>query len=183
MREVLYEESANPSNLKSQKFIYNLYTGFMWLMICLAVFFFIFFTMIPALFWFPLAFTLISAFLCAFFRTKTYYCVDCIFVTGSTRIIKVVNFKKRKKIIIFEANEVLQVGKITSNSYQKIESMPNVKKIYGTPNKYIDEGFYVHLMQNNQAYLLILECKETYLQHLVAFTGRQVIEKDYKWYI
>ncbi len=182
MKEVLYEESANPSNLKTQKLIYNIYTGLMWLMICLAIFTFIFFTMLPSLFWFPLVFTILSAILFAFLRTKIYYCVDCVFVTGSTRIVKVINYKRRKKIIVFEANEVVQVGKITSNSYEKLTNMNNIKKIYGTPNKYIDDGFYVHLVQNGQAYLLILECKETYLQHLVAFTGRQVIEKDYKWF-
>ena len=44
----------------------------------------------------------------------------------------------------------------------------------------IEEGFYVQVLQNGQQHLVILECKETYLQHLVAFTGRQVIEKDYK---
>ena len=42
MREVLYEESANPSNLKTQKFFYTLYTAFMWFMIIAAFFCFIF---------------------------------------------------------------------------------------------------------------------------------------------
>ncbi|MBR2337691.1 MAG: hypothetical protein IKA61_07100 [Clostridia bacterium] len=178
MREVLYEESANPDNLKAQKIAYFIYTAFMWIMIILAVisFMIFFFTNIFG----PLVFTVLSAILFAFIKSKIYYCVDCIFVSGSTRIVKVVNFKKRKKIIIFEANEVVQVGKMTSNSYEKLAKTPNIKKIYGTPNKYIDDGFYVHLVQNNQAYLVILQCKETYLQHLVAFTGRQVIERDYK---
>ena len=180
MREVLYEESANPSNLKTQKIFYCLYTGFMWFMIVLAFFCFIFFTMVPQLFWFPLVFTIASAILSAVLRTKIYYCIDCIFVSGSTRIVKVVNFKKRKKVIVFEANEVMQVGKMTSDSYEKLATMTSIKKVYCTPNKYIDDGFYVHIIQNNQAYLLILECKETYLQHLVSFAGRQVIEKDYK---
>ena len=181
MREVLYEESANPSNLKAQKITYTIYHVLMWVMTVSSFLTFII--------WFysgflaPFIFTVISAIVFKLIKVRIYYCVDCIFVSGSTRIIKVVNFKKRKKIIIFDANEVVQVGKMTSDSFERVSSTPNIKKIYGTPNKYIDDGFYVYLVQNGQPYLLILECKETYLQHLVAFAGRQVIEKDYKWYI
>ena len=182
MREVLYEESANPSNLKAQKAMYLIYSVFMWLSIFIGAIFFylaLFFNGFLIL----LALTVLSAVLFGVFRTKFFYCVDCIFVSGQTRIIKVVNYKKRKKIIIFDASEVVQVGKITSNSFERIWSTPNVKKIYGTPNKYAEEGFYVLVNQDGQQYLVILECKETYLSHLVSYTGRQVIEKDYKWYI
>ncbi len=178
MREVLYEESANPSNLKTQKIAYSIYNALMWLMIAASFFTFIIWLYTGILF--LLIFTVVSAIVFKLIKSKIYYCIDCIFVSGSTRIVKVVNFKKRKKIIVFEANEVVQVGKMTSESYLKVEKTPNIKKIYGTPNKYIDDGFYVYLVQNGQPYLLILECKETYLQHLVAFAGRQVIEKDYK---
>ena len=103
-----------------------------------------------------------------------------IFVSGSTRVVKVINYKKRKKIIIFEAKDVIQVGKITSESFAKVYATPNIKKLYATPNRYLENGFYVYLKQDGQDYVVIFECKETYLQHLVAFTGRQVIEKDYK---
>ena len=178
MKEVYYEESANPHNLKAQKAIYITYSVLMWISIIatsLLVFLGLFFG-----FDILVVFSLVSAVLFGFFRTKIYYCVDCIFVTGQTRIIKVINYKRRKKIIIFDHNEVVQVGKITSDSFEKVLSVPNIKKIFATPNKYLDEGFYVQLVQNGQPYVVILECKETYLQHLVACTGRQVIEKDYK---
>ena len=38
MNEVLYEESAQPKNLKTQKTIYVVYTIFMWISIVFAVF-------------------------------------------------------------------------------------------------------------------------------------------------
>ena len=178
MREVLYEESAVPSNEKTQKVVYTIYTVLMWVMLIATVFTFTLWFMFA--FWFPFIFTLTSTIAFAIVKSKIYYCVDCIFVSGSTRIVKVINYKRRKKIIVFDSSEVIQVGKLTSGSFNKLSSMPNIKRIYGTPNKYIDDGFYVYLKQNSQDYLLILECKETYLQHLVAYTGRQVIEKDYK---
>ncbi|MBQ7374266.1 MAG: hypothetical protein IJW64_06900 [Clostridia bacterium] len=179
MREVLYEESANPNNLKLQKVIYVIYSVLFWALTIFSCF--VFFTeFFITDFDFLLVFLVPTAFLFWFIRSKIYYCVDTIFVSGSTRIVKVINYKRRKKIIIFEAKEVLQVGKITSDSFEKVLATPGVKKVYATPNKYIDEGFYVFLNQNGQHYVVILECKEDYLSHLVNFTGRQVIEKDYK---
>ena len=180
MNEVLYEESAQPKNLKTQKTIYVVYTIFMWISIVFAVFL----ACIGGLFYVPLLILIImsiaSAVLFWFIRSKTYYCVDCIFVSGSTRIIKVINFKRRKKILIFEAKEVETVGKIGSETFERLYKTPGIKKIYATPNKYVEDGYYVYLTQNGIKYLVCLECKETYLQHLVAFAGRNVIEKDYK---
>ena len=179
MREVLYEESANPDNLKLQKVIYAIYSVVFWFLVIASCFVFFIEAFITG-FDLLLLFLVPPAVLFGFIRTKIYYCVDTIFVSGSTRVIKVVNYKRRKKVIIFDAKEVIQVGKITSESFLKILATPNLKKVYATPNKYLDEGFYVYLNQNGQSYVVILECKETYLLHLVSFTGRQVIEKDYK---
>ena len=122
----------------------------------------------------------LSDLLFVFLRRKIYYCVDVIFVSGSTRIVRVIHYRKRKKIVSFEANEVVQVGKIGSESFQKLLSVPQLKKIYATPNKYLEEGFYVQINQGSVNSLVLLECKEEYLQNLVLFTGRKVIEKDYK---
>ena len=182
MRDVLYEESAQPSNLKMQKILYTIYSVLMWIsivatfLVFFVEFFFVGFDLL-------IVFLILTWFIFAFIRTRFYYCVDCIFVSGSTRIIKVVNYKRRKKLIIFDYNEVVQVGKITSESFEKVLRTPNIKKVYATPNKILEEGFYVQLVQNGQPYVVILECKETYLQHLVSYTSRQVIEKDYKWFI
>ena len=179
MNEVLYEESAQPKNLKAQKTFYVIYSVLGWLAAVAAVFFLIF--SLGNLYALPLiALFAISSFLFFFFRTKIYYCVDCIFVSGSTRIIKVINYKRRKRILVFEAKEVEQVGKIGSETFEKWYSSPGVKKIYATPNKYLENGYYVVATVNGARYLVIFECKEEYLVNLVNFTGKSVIEKDYK---
>ena len=180
MNEVLYEECAQPKNLKTQKTIYVVYTVFMWAAIAFAILL----ACIGGFIYSPLLILMLmsvaSAVLFWFIRTKTYYCVDCIFVSGSTRIIKVINFKRRKKILIYDAKEVETVGKIGSETFERLYQTPGIKKVYATPNKYIEDGYYVYLTQNGVKYLVFLECKETYLQHLVAYAGRTVIEKDYK---
>jgi len=180
MNEVLYEESAEPKNIKTQKAFYVVYSVFGWLTAIAAAFFLIFSfaNFLSAL---PLiALFATSSFLFFFFRTKIYYCVDCIFVSGSTRIVKVVNYKRRKRMLVFEAKEVEQVGKIGSETFEKWYSSPGIKKLYATPNKYIEDGFYVVATVNGIKYLVLFECKEEYLVNLVNFTGKTVIEKDYK---
>ena len=131
MREVLYEESANPSNLKTQKIIYIVYSIFLWALIISSLFVFFVEFFITG-FDFLLLFLVPPAILFWFIRSKIYYCVDLIFVSGSTRVVKVVNYKKRKKVIVFDSKEVLQVGKITSGSFEKIFRTPNIKKVYAS---------------------------------------------------
>ena len=180
MREVLYEESANPYNLKTQKTLYAIYTVFIVLTAVISVLFFLLGFYVHVSFLIFMAFAILSDVLFIFLRRKIYYCVDLTFVSGSTRIVKVINYRRRKKIIAFEANEVVQVGKIGSDSYEKLAMSPQIKKIYATPNRYLEEGFYVQVNQGGINYLVLSECKEEYLQNLVLFTGRKVIEKDYK---
>ena len=181
MNEILYEECAEPKKIKTQKAFYVIYTVLMWTMIVFSILLICFLGYSNFLSSLPLLIVSIgSALLFALARTKIYYCVDCIFVSGSTRIIKVVNYKKRKKEIIYEAKEVEQLGKLGSETFEKWYNTPNIKKIYATPNKYIENGYYVVVSQNGNKYLIMLECKENYLQYLVSYTGKQVIEKDYK---
>lgn len=176
MKEVLYEESANPVNLKFQKVIFILYTVLIWIFGILDFIVILFFT--PD--WISIIFLTLSGVAFWFLRRKIYYCVDLVFVTGQTRIIKVIHYKFRKKMMVFDYNEVIQVGKVGSESFEKLYVMPKLKKIYATPNKYISEGYYVYLAQDGVNQLVILECKEDYLINLVNFAGRKIIEKDYK---
>ncbi len=181
MKEVLYEESATPKNLKFQKIIFIVYTVLIWIFGIIDVLTLLFY---PAAYWVGMIVTLVfftgSGGGVWFFRKQIYYCVDLVFVTGQTRIIKVVHFKFRRKILVFDYNEVIQVGKIGSESFEKLYATPKLKKIYATPNKYIENGYYVYLNHEGINMLVLLECKEDYLINLVNFAGRKIIEKDYK---
>lgn len=176
MKEVLYEESANPVNLKFQKVIFVIYSVLIWIFGILDFIVIFFFTAD----WLSIIFLTLSLVAFWILRRKIYYCVDLVFITGQTRIIKVVNYKFRRKMMVFDYGDVIQVGKIGSESFEKIYATPKLKKVYATPNKYISEGYYVYLAQEGVNYLVILECKEDYLINLVNFAGRKIIEKDYK---
>lgn len=180
MNEILYEESVEPKNLKMQKTFYTVYSILMWISIAVSIVLVCFGGLIFTPFLVLLILFVISAIIFAFVRTRVYYCVDYTFVSGSTRIIKVVNYKRRKKVLVFDAKEVDTVGKVGSETFEKLFKTPNLKKVYATPNSSFDDAYYVFLTQNGVKYMVIMECKETYLSHLVSFAGRNVVEKDYK---
>ena len=115
MREVLYEESAQPINFKMQKTLYVVYSVLMW--ICLFASIFLFMIELFIGFDLMLVFTVLTTVLFAFLRTRFYYCVDCIFVSGSTRIIKVVNYKRRKKLIIFKTSTSYFIYTFWNNNF------------------------------------------------------------------
>ena len=98
MKEVLYEESATPKNLKFQKIIFIVYTVLIWIFGIIDVLTLLFY---PAAYWVGMIVTLVfftgSGVGFWFLRKQIYYCVDLVFVTGQTRIIKVVHFKFRRK--------------------------------------------------------------------------------------
>ena len=180
MREVLYEESINPSNYNARKIASGVFGALKIVnaLIAIVYLFLSIFYLDSSIF----KMLFFVAFAVVFFLLErgVFYCVDCAFISGSTRLVKVIGYKKRKMIISFEYNQVEQVGKIGSESFDKIYSDKNVKKIAASPNKYADGSFYVYLKKDGINYLVILDCKEDYLKNLVAFTGRRVIEKDYK---
>lgn len=180
MNEILYEESVESKNLKLQKTFYTVYSVLMWLFVVASILL----VCLGGLMFTPLLVLLvlcaISAIVFGFVRTRVYYCVDYTFVSGSTRIIKVVNYKRRKRVLVFDAKEVETVGRVGSETFEKLFKTPNLKKVYATPNTSFDDAYYVFLMQNGVKYMVIMECQETYLRHLVSFAGRNVVEKDYK---
>lgn len=179
-REVRYEESINPDNLNFQKVLYYIYQGIFVVNMAVFVISLILGLTLYLPFLIVAIFFGLTSFLLWYLKTKIYYCVDCIFVSGSTRLVKVVNYKRRKKIIIFEAEEVQTVGKAGSDTYNEIIERNKVKKVYATPNKYAENAFYVYLIQGGVKYLVVMDCTEEYLKNLIVFTGKKVIEKDYK---
>jgi len=116
-------------------------------------------------------------------KSRLYSCYDFIFVTGDIRIVKVVNTKKRKRIIVFDSSDVFQVGRFDSETYNKHRSAPGVKVIYAPTNKYEVEDkpkYYIGATVDGVKYLVVLECTEKFLVHVLQFAGKQVLEKEFK---
>ena len=118
MKEVLYEESFNPTNLKFHKTVYIIYSVFFGAFLVAAIIVLALLFFIPAYLLF--AFLVLSAVAFWFLRTKVYYCIDLVFVSGHTRIVKVVNYKYRKKMLLFDYEDVTTIGKIGSETFEKL---------------------------------------------------------------
>lgn len=106
---------------------------------------------------------------------------DYCFVSGELRISKVVNINKRKLLTRFDCREILQIGDIDNEPYNRLSSDPATKRIVCTSNIEPLEGkFFMYILINdNGKKLYILECKEDLLVQIMKFAPRNVLEKEY----
>lgn len=183
MREDFYEGSVGPQNIKSQKFLYTVYSIFF--VLALIVFCITFY------FWFMLGDTgfillfstfLIMAIVFYLIRRKLYLFYDYTYVSGELRIVKVINGKSRKLFLKFDCKSINQIGKVWSQSFDKLYDEKQHKLKIATPNGLKSENqlYYMTLNLDNEKILLVLECEEKLLTYIVANRGRGIIERDYK---
>ena len=183
MREEFYETSVGPEKAGLQKTIYNILKG---LFILLVIVF------IAALYFWLLTtdsgfvvIMMISSFfgsITLLIRRRLYLFYDYTYVSGEIRVIKVLNGKVRRRVVIFDAKTISQVGKTSSNSFKELSALKDVKKIIATPNGMKASGtlYYIYANVEGQQILLVLECDERLLTFIVSTRGKSIIEKDYK---
>ena len=183
MREEFYETSVAPSNEGSQKVWLKIYSVlFVLTVISFCILSYLWLLTFDTGFIILLAIALISGVI--FFLLKRKLCAyyDYTYISGEVRIIKVINGKTRRKFLVFDCKAIKQLGKVGSESFNKIYDSKDYKLKVATPNGVKSEKqlYYVYLTHEGQNNLLILECEEKFLQYIVANRGKTVIEKDYK---
>lgn len=183
MKEEFYETSVGPERLRSQKVFYILYK----VLFVIALIIFIgavYFWLLTA----DTGFVIIMAF-CLFFgaisfvlKRRLYLFYDYTYISGEVRVIKVINGRVRRRVIVFDAKDVKQVGKTTSESFKKLADTKSIRKIVATPNGLNASAqlYYVYAVINGQETLIVLECEEKLLAFIVSTRGKDIIEKDYK---
>jgi hypothetical protein len=100
---------------------------------------------------------------------------DYAFVTGELRIAKVFNVNKRKFIAKIDCNDILQIGRVDSSSFDRLSADPAVKQIVCTPNKETDAGkdfIYILAAQNGKK-LFIIECRELMVGYMMKFVKHE----------
>lgn len=104
---------------------------------------------------------------------------DYTFISGSLRIAKVFNGKKRKPVLAIDDKDIETVGKIGSEEYNKISANKSLKPVICTPNLN-DEGrlFYVYGAVNGEKKLIILQCSEKMIVLLVKYAGKRIMDKE-----
>ena len=183
MREDFYENSVGPQKEKSQRIFYKFYTALFVLAIISFVLFLIIWSWVGDTGFVVLfAFSAIFAVVCFLVRRRLLTYFDYTFVSGEIRIIKVINGKTRRKFLIFDSKSIDQIGKVGSNSFEKLLNSPGYKVKMATPNGYNAEKqlYNVAATIDGIKQIVILECEEKFLTFIVAHRGRNVIEKDYE---
>ena len=90
---------------------------------------------------------------------------------------------KRKNILKFEAGDIVQMGKYGSESYEKLEKSPGIKKMILTSNQTPSDGcdfFYLQVNTEGSNKLLIFDCSEKFMATILRYSNKTILEKDYK---
>lgn len=185
MRDELYENTAAPQNLKTQKIFYHVYNVLF--IICCVVLGLCFFCIFYLPMQFIPMFLLIAAFVvifggtCFFVKRKLLLYYDYTYIGGEVRIIKVVNGKFRKKYMIFPCKEIYKVGIVGSETFEKLYYTPNIKRKIATPNGLGAKNrlYYLAVKTGDENALVVLECQEKFLSYIVDYSGKSIIEPDY----
>ena len=117
-----------------------------------------------------------------FFIRRVNVSYDYTFVSGELRIAKVFNVNRRKFLFKISSENILQVGDVDCDSYDRIKADPMTKETVCTPNSYPANGkffLYVHCVDGTGRKLYILECREEMLVQILKFVKRGTLAPDY----
>ncbi len=195
-----YEESAVNLNEKKQNTIYSILHGVQVVFVTLAFLWGIFFMgflplpdeskgvsfaqILPEwIFFFMVLLSLITfAVICSIVKKRYNLSYDYVCVSGELRISKVFNGKKRKLICCLDPADIIQVGDMDGNSYDRLAKMPGIKEVVCTPNLVAAKGkffMYVLATHDGAKKIFLLECRENLLVNMMQFLRRDVLDRDY----
>jgi hypothetical protein len=191
MQELFYEESATTTNISQMKVKYYIVKVIAIISLVIGVILtFLFLITVDLTNIFQVVFfglLMISSYILGIFymRKKDSFLLDYdyTFVSGSVRISKVLNNKRRRLVISFNTNEIMQLGKFDSATYQNIIKDPLNKKIIATPNSTAAEGknfYYIHFSTGGIKRIIVLECTELFMYNILKFSSKTVLEPNYK---
>ncbi len=171
-----YEFNIQPKNEKAEFITYKIFSIIKTIFFALSIFLFII-ALFTNFAWVLLLFSLIIALVSLFFQKRFYNFHDIIFVDGYLSIVKVVNNKRRKKLIRFAVSKINKIGFIGSSFYNSLVGDKNVKKIYAINTETFDD-VYIHVKDSNET-LLILPYDERLMYCLIKFIGNGKLEKEF----
>jgi len=192
MKEVFYEESSRIQNGKSASTKYYIFKSLSIASYVLMVLWLMFIFIAPILtgntlfdvifILVPFVLFLTSGIIFGRIKNRFYIDFDYTFVTGSVRVAKVIKNIKRKFILKFEASDIERIGKYGSGTFEKYSSMPGVKKYIFTLNYTADEGkefYYIVANIDGEKKLMVFECTELFIVHILKFAHRSVLEEEF----
>lgn len=94
------------------------------------------------------------------------------------RIVRVTNFKKRKLFLEFKLTEIESIGKVSGNSYEKLHTDRELKKVYAIVNYNDEQVNYMLLNTDGGRKLLHAELSDEMQREIRMSLGRDIAVKD-----
>ena len=117
-----------------------------------------------------------------FWKRRVNLSYDYTFVSGELRVAKVFNINRRKFLFRISHEDILQIGDVDSDSYDRIKADPMTKETVCTANALPANGkffMYVHCVDGTGRKLYVLECREEMLVQILKFAKRGTLASDY----
>lgn len=175
----LYEYSINPKIEGFYKFLYVFLKVIFVIDVILAVFSALFAFYFSNLVWIFFGVFVLSLVIIRFIQKSLFSSFDCAFVDGSIRLDRVFN-NKRSRLLSFDCKNILSLGGVVGENYNKYVNDKSVKKINLTANTLSKKDFCIYLQINNKSYLIIMKYDEIFLSNIIRIIGGRIIEKSYK---
>lgn len=202
MQEIFYEESVSMHVLKPTKIRYTLFTVSGILCVLFAAFAVLYIWLLFMMpveegteidvgaFWrslIPWAVMIVVMIVGAVFffrkRHSFYVSYDYTFVSGELRISKVLHERKRKLLYRLGEERIVKIGKVGSESYKKLKASPDIKEDILTPNEEAEEEkefYYIQANTNVGKKILVLECRQQLIVHIVRFcSNKNILETEF----
>ncbi len=129
--------------------------------------------------WIAVLFFLIIAFIFGRIQRKFYNFYDYSFCDDEVKFAKVINNKKRVLIIKFNLKDIINIGFITSDNFNKYEMTENFKKVYAK-SKLLDEtNLYIAINYNGEKKLVIISYHEKFLSLILRKTSNKVLDGEF----
>lgn len=188
MQETFYEESSVTQDLKGNKVKYNIFRVISISSLIMGVFFTIVLFLAGSLFEVIFSVVLAASSYFSFFflgRKKDAFFLDFdyTFISGSLRISKVFNNKRRKNIANFNTTDIITLGKAKSQTYERLVKDPQNKLVIATANQEAGENkklYYIHFNQSGSKKVMVLECTEFFMYTVLKHSNKAVLEQDFK---
>lgn len=179
----LYEYSVAPKNQSFQKTIMTILKVLRYLNIVLCILFTVFAFFYSTQFIIFAAMSLITIIVLLFGGRLFYNYYDISYVSGSIRIIKVVNNAYRKMAVTFETKDIITVGRVLSPAFDKYAKDKSVKRIYASPNRLTENDFCVYCSTKYGQTLVYMQYDEKFISYLLRGAGVKVFTKDFIEYL
>ncbi|MBO5525827.1 MAG: hypothetical protein J5993_03670 [Clostridia bacterium] len=117
------------------------------------------------------------------FRNHPNISYDYSFVSGEFQASRVYNNKRRKFIVSFTNDEILKLGKVGSETYERLKADRNNREVVLTPNKKPMQGkeqYYLYLSTTYGKKIYVLECREKMMVLLLQGAKRGIVEEDFQ---